>query len=93
MSSEALCVGWTFIMYYVYHIRSVKYPNQFYIGYTTNLSERLIKHNEGGSRHTAPYRPWKLHMYHVFSDEKKAIAFEKYLKSGSGNAFAKKRFW
>jgi len=28
-----------------------------------------------------------------FADKEKAMAFEKYLKSGSGNAFAKKRFW
>ena len=80
-------------MYYVYHIRSVNYSNKLYIGYTTNLKERLIKHNEGGSVHTSSYRPWKLVMYHVFTCEKKAVAFEKYLKSGSGNAFAKKRFW
>ncbi len=79
--------------YYVYHIRSIEYPHQIYIGYTTDLKSRLQKHNEGGSVHTATYRPWSLVMYHVFVDEQKAIAFEKYLKSGSGNAFAKKRFW
>ncbi len=80
-------------MYYVYHISSERYPNKVYIGYTTDLKERLIKHNEGGSVHTSAYRPWRLVMYHAFVDEKRAIAFEKYLKSGSGNAFAVKRFW
>ena len=29
--------------------------------------------------------------YVAFSDETQAFAFEKYLKSGSGRAFAKKR--
>jgi hypothetical protein len=29
--------------------------------------------------------------YIAFSDEKQAFAFEKYLKSASGRAFAKKR--
>jgi putative endonuclease len=29
--------------------------------------------------------------YIAFMDEKKAFEFEKYLKSGSGRAFAKKR--
>ena len=80
-------------MYYVYHICSIKYPDKVYIGYTTDLKERLIKHNEGGSIHTAVCRPWRLVMYHAFTDEKRAIAFEKYLKSGSGNALARKRFW
>jgi putative endonuclease len=32
-----------------------------------------------------------LHDYVAFSDEKQALAFEKYLKSASGRAFAKKR--
>jgi len=31
--------------------------------------------------------------YAAFETEEKARAFEKYLKSGSGAAFAKKRFW
>ena len=34
---------------------------------------------------------WRLKTYIAFSDEAQAIAFEKYLKSGSGRAFAKKR--
>jgi hypothetical protein len=42
--------------------------------------------------HTSKYAPWQLKTYVAFSDEKKAHAFEKYLKSGSGRAFAKKRF-
>ena len=82
-----------FFMYYVYHIQSIKYPQHLYIGYTADFKNRLRKHNEGGSVHTASYRPWRLVMYHAFQDEANAIAFEKYLKSGSGNAFAKKRFW
>ena len=80
-------------MFYVYHIRSIKYPERIYIGYTTDLGNRLRKHNEGVSVHTASYRPWRLVMYHAFENESKAISFEKYLKSGSGNAFSKKRFW
>jgi len=31
--------------------------------------------------------------YFAFADERKAREFEFYLKSGSGKAFAKKRFW
>jgi predicted GIY-YIG superfamily endonuclease len=38
------------------------------------------------------YGPWKLVVQIGFDDKAKAVAFEKYLKSGSGRAFAKKHF-
>ncbi len=80
-------------MYYIYLIRSIQFPDQTYIGFTQNLNERLETHNSGGSIHTEKYRPWKMIMFFAFDSECKALAFEKYLKSGSGRAFAKKRFW
>ena len=80
-------------MFYVYLILSIQFPEIKYVGYTTDLKKRLHKHNEGGSVHTAQYKPWKLVMCLCFADEKKAQAFEKYLKSQSGRAFAKKRFY
>ena len=45
------------------------------------------------SRHTQKYLPWKLVGYHAFGDKKMALDFETCLKSGSGKAFASKRFW
>ncbi len=78
-------------MYYVYIIKSINFPDQAYIGYTTNLLERLETHNSGGSIHTAKYKPWELVMYLGFVDKARAIEFEAYLKSGSGRAFAEKR--
>lgn len=80
-------------MFYVYLLKSLNFPETFYVGYTTNLDERLKTHNSGGSPHTAKYQPWELVMYLTFFDETKAKAFEAYLKSQSGRAFAKKRFW
>ena len=80
-------------MFYVYLIKSLKFPDQKYIGYTDNLKERLETHNSGGSIYTRAYRPWKLVMFFGFAEKLKATAFEKYLKSGAGRAFAKKRFW
>ena len=80
-------------MYYVYLLRSIKNPQKTYVGYTTNLKARLQKHNEGGSIHTAKYKPWKLIAYFAFVNEKRAMKFEKYLKTQSGRAFAKKRFY
>lgn len=80
-------------MFYVYFIISINFPDKKYIGYTDNLKERLATHNAGGSIYTKVYRPWRLHMVMEFEEKLKATAFEKYLKSGAGRAFAKKRFW
>lgn len=80
-------------MHYVYLIRSLSFPDKTYIGNTVNLVQRLATHNSGGSKHTLQNRPWELVLFLGFKDKLKATAFEKYLKSGSGSAFAKKRFW
>jgi predicted GIY-YIG superfamily endonuclease len=76
---------------YVYIIRSIDFPDQEYIGATENLKQRIPDHNSGKSSHTAKFKPWKLIWYCAFPDKYKALAFEKYLKSHSGRAFAKKR--
>ncbi|MCK4498981.1 GIY-YIG nuclease family protein [Candidatus Babeliales bacterium] len=80
-------------MNYVYLLRSIPFPKQTYVGQTDDLKARFKKHNEGGSIHTAKYKPWKLVIYLGFCDYHKALAFEKYLKSGSGRELAKKRLW
>ena len=79
--------------YYVYVIRSVLSPQIVYVGYTINLKTRLETHNSGGSIYTKKDRPWELVVYMVFRDMTCAKQFERYLKSQSGRAFAKKRFW
>jgi len=78
-------------MRYVYILESLNHPGLHYTGMTDDLRVRLQKHNAGGSRHTAKYRPWRIETYIGFSDARKAIVFERYLKSASGRAFAKKR--
>jgi predicted GIY-YIG superfamily endonuclease len=80
-------------MYYVYLIQSVDFADQRYIGFTEDLKARPNAHNAGASKHTSKYRPWVLVSYHAFKDKRKAQEFEYYLKSGSGKAFANKRFW
>ena len=79
-------------MWYVYIVRSVNNPDPEYIGATSDLRRRLSDHNAGKSAHTAKFKPWQLTWYCAFPDKYKALAFEKYLKSHSGRAFAKKRF-
>ena len=78
-------------MYYVYIIRSTSNPDKFYIGATSDLKQRIADHNNGKSSHTSKYLPWELECYLGFSNKQKAYDFEKYLKSHSGRAFAKKR--
>jgi len=80
-------------MFFVYIIQSLKFENQVYVGFTKDLEARIVCHNAGRSKHTSKYRPWKLLMSMNFANEKKAMAFEKYLKTQSGRAFARKRLW
>jgi predicted GIY-YIG superfamily endonuclease len=79
-------------MHYVYLVESVHDRLRHYVGQTDDLKSRLDEHNSGHSPHTAHYRPWHLACYLGFADEKKAIAFERYLKSGSGRTFLKRHF-
>ena len=80
-------------MRYVYLLQSESFVGQRYVGITSDLKRRLAEHNARKSPHTSKYAPWKLVTYIAFSDELKAEIFERYLKSGSGHAFAKKRLW
>ncbi len=77
-------------MKYVYILNSIE-GEHFYVGVTDDLRARLAQHNAGEVPYTSKFKPWKLKTYIAFSDEKMAFAFEHYLKSASGRAFAKKR--
>jgi len=77
-------------MHYTYILWSLKSKN-FYFGYTNDLKNRVKEHNSGKSRATSPHKPWKLIWYAGFENKKLAKDFERYLKSGSGKAFAYKR--
>ena len=80
-------------MKYVYLIESLSVSNQRYTGLTADLHARIRAHNAGQSPHTSKYRPWKIVAYFAFEDDQRAIDFERYLKSGSGHAFANKHLW
>lgn len=78
-------------MHYCYILLSSK-SHIFYFGSTSNLKVRFALHNSGKVTSTRPHAPWKLVWYAGFITEKEARDFEHYLKSGSGKAFAYKRF-
>ena len=64
-----------------------------YAGCTSDLEERFNRHTHGWVPATSKRLPITLVTYVVFGDKYKAFEFEKYLKSGSGRAFAKKHFY
>jgi predicted GIY-YIG superfamily endonuclease len=78
-------------MKYVYILESTGHPEESYAGLTEDLRARLAAHNAGQSPHIAKFKPWRLVTCAAFSNDAKAVSFERYLKSASGRAFAKKR--
>ena len=80
-------------MHYVYFLQSIRHPACRYIGSTNNLKRRTAEHNAGKGKHTHKYRPWRLVTYAAFADTRRAREFERYLKIGSGQAFANRRLW
>lgn len=77
--------------HFVYLLRSETDSTRVYVGITGNLEQRLAEHNAGKAKHTSKYRPWRVETYLAFTDHQKAVAFERYLKTSSGIAFARKR--
>lgn len=77
-------------MHYVYILKLEN--GQFYVGYTTNMDDRLARHLRGEACKTTERIPAEsVEFYSAFNSEEKARAFEKYLKSSSGFAFRNKR--
>jgi len=76
----------------VYVLSSLADASRHYTGWTEDLDKRLKAHNAGQCPHTAKFRPWRVETAIPFRSWEKAVAFEKYLKSHSGRAFASKHF-
>lgn len=74
----------------VYVLRSLTDRTRYYTGVTGNPRLRVDAHNSGKCPHTADGCPWEIDVLVEFADERRALAFERYLKSGSGCAFAKR---
>lgn len=69
--------------YYVYLLFSLK-DKGFYIGFTADLKQRLVKHAKGEVTATKFRRPLKLIHYEYFINKEDAMAREEFLKSGFG---------
>lgn len=79
-------------MFYTYILLN-SVTKRYYIGYTPDLKNRLKEHLTGKVKSTKSNLNYQLEWYCAFKTEKQAVAFEKYLKTGSGIAFMKKRFF
>ena len=78
-------------MWYVYFLRLSN--GDIYVGSTNDLKRRFASHQSGYVVSTRAFRPMTLLSYVAVETEAGARALEAYFKSGSGKAFAKKRFW
>jgi len=76
----------------VYILKSQRDEDRYYTGITRNLRRRLNEHARGEMPSTRDLRPLKLHVAIWFNDNQRAREFERYLKTGSGRAFAKRHF-
>jgi len=77
--------------HYGYILESEAHPEHFYVGLTEEILDRLRRHNGGEVPHTKKSRPWRIKTTVAFTHRERAVAFERYLKTASGRAFAKKR--
>ena len=74
-------------MYTVYVLFSPTY-DKIYIGFTSDIKQRLLSHNELSKKGwTVNYRPWELVYSEKFSTKKETRKREKQLKSGKGREF------
>jgi len=77
-------------MWYVYFLNLANGNN--YVGSTNDLKRRVRSHERGQVQSTKSFLPVQLMSYIAVMSEPKARELERYFKSGSGKAFAKKRF-
>ena len=77
-------------MWYVYFLQLSN--GDVYVGFTNDLRHRFAEHSRGEVTSTRDYRPLVLKSYVAVETEAHARQLEVYFKSGSGKAFAKKRF-
>jgi putative endonuclease len=67
---------------YAYVLKNEESPPSYYTGLTSHLARRLAEHSADGPHRTCRYRPWSVDVLIEFADERRAAAFERYLKSG-----------
>ena len=78
-------------MHYVVYILEDQKDKTWYIGFTTNLAERLRDHIKKRSPYTSKKKDLKLIYAELYLNKQDALGREKFLKSGAGHRFIKKQ--
>ena len=72
------------MIYTVYVLHSPKFE-KIYIGYTSDLEQRMLSHNVLGKKGwTIKFRPWKIIHTELYKTKADALKREKMLKGGQG---------
>ncbi|MCA1758517.1 MAG: GIY-YIG nuclease family protein [Bacteroidales bacterium] len=77
-------------MKFTVYILESEFDESFYIGYSSNLEQRLQYHNSGKSRYTSKKMPWKLVHTENFETRSEALKREKFLKKQRNREFYKR---
>jgi len=80
------------IPHYTYILKSINYPKT-YVGISGDIDSRLIEHNAGKTKSTKSFAPYVILYFEVFNTRIEARNREKYLKSGAGRAWIKRKFF
>jgi putative endonuclease len=64
--------------------------DQFYVGHTGNLDDRIKRHNQGRSKSTKTGVPWKLMYSEKFDSKSEAYQREMYIKRMKSRTFIEK---
>jgi len=78
-----------FSNYVVYVLSNT--TGKIYIGQTYDLQKRLESHNVSGTGYTSKYRPWDVVIMEIYPSRKEAMARERYLKTGVGRDWIKRK--
>jgi putative endonuclease len=75
-------------LYYVYVLYSLK-DKKFYIGFSSNVEERVKEHNSGKNISTKNRSPFKLLYYEYHLSKSDALRRERYFKQAKGKTTLK----
>jgi predicted GIY-YIG superfamily endonuclease len=68
---------------FVYVLKNHESPPRYCTGVTSHVPTRHAEHNAGRCTHTSKRHPWSIDLVIEFPDERRAVDFERYLKSSN----------
>ncbi len=66
-------------MFSVYILKS-QITGKYYCGQTSDLKDRMLRHNSGRNKYTRHGAPWNLIYYQEFSSRSEAVQLERQIK-------------